>query len=383
MGYSPSRCRVTKENYLATINRDASAVKESILKLLRAIKSRGSSYSFRLVQSYLRGHDMPSASGWVPLLAKYNDLNYDAISVSWDDYFQALQNLLHSAIRCSSSVVWFYEAPTEELNSLIRLLPTLVDQSTPFHQAFPYPLAEDDLHAQSMTPVRTKFEVFGDEYVLFMCTKRAFREREPVSVSDMDAQVRDALSGYDELIGVRSGYTQAFDRIVIRPQAGYLELHIDLCCTLNTEELVQYKETYISRFKDAVCQLSGDSLSWLGDAKNLFPRIAALYNAQDGRVLSLGHATGTKSIKEERMRGRDLDLREELFHKHGINAIQDTDAYSIKKGWPSPTGSSVPSAAIHGHFSRAGVAHAAVQHAIIENCMTSSDFDLVRNKLLS
>lgn len=353
------------------------------MKLLRAVKSRSSSYSFRLVQAHLRAHDMPSASGWGPLLAKYDALNYDAIPTFWNDYLQALQSLLYNAIRCSSSVVWFFEAPTDELNGLIRWLPGLVDQSAPFHRAFPYPLDEDDLRNQSMTPVSTKFEVFSDEYVLFMCAKRAFKEREPVVFTDMAANVRDALSGYDELIGVRSGYTQGFDRIIVRPQAGYLELHIDLCCPLNTDELVQYCGTYISRFKDAIRPLSGDSLSWLGDAKNLFPRIAALYNAQDGRVLSLGHATGTKSIKEERMRGRDLDLREELFHKHGIEAIQDTDAYSIKKGWPSPTGSCVPSAEIHGHFSRAGAAHAAVQHAIIENCATPSDFDLVRSKLLS
>lgn len=372
----------TQESFLATGIRDAQAVKALILKLLRAIKNRSSSYSFRLVQSHLRAHEMPSASGWVPLLAKYEALNYDEMPTLWSDYIRALQSLLYNSIRCGTSVVWFFEAPTEALTGLIRVLPELVDHTAPYHQTFPFPLAEDDLRAQSMTPVRAKFEAFDDEHVLFMCTKRAFREREPVIVTDMADQVRDALSDYDELIGVRSGFTQAFDRLIVRPQSGYMELHIDMCCPMNTEELTQYCETYISRFKDAVIAHSDDPLPWLGNAKNLFPRIAALYNDQDGRVLSLGHATGTKSIKEERMRGRDLDLREELFHKHGIKAIRDTDAYSIKKGWPSPTGSNVPSVAILGHFSRAGATHAFVRHAIVENCSVPSDFNLVRSKLL-
>ena len=365
--------------------RDAQAVRALILKLLRAVKSRSASYSFRLVQAHLRAHGMPGASGWAPLIAKYEALNYDAIPALWAEYVEALKSLLHNAIRCGTSAVWFFEAPADVLTNLARALPALVDTNSPYHQSFPIPLEEGELLAQSMASVRTKFETFeeGNEHVLFMCAKRAFREREPVMVNDMIDQVRDALSEYDELIGVRNGFTQAFDRLVIRPQAGYLELHIDLCCPLNTEELAQFCVTYVARLKEAIGALNGDQLAWLGGATNLFPRISALYNTQDGRVLSLGHATGTKSIKEERMRGRALDLRDELFHKHGIEAIQETDAYSIKKGWPSPGGTHVPSVAIAGHFSRAGVAHAAVRHAVIDSCASPSDLGIIRSKLFA
>lgn len=370
---------------MATGIRNAQAVKASILKLLRAIKSRSASYSFRLVQAHLREHDMPSASGWAPLMAKYESLNYEAIPTLREEYVEALQELLHRAIRCGTSVVWFFEAQTEILTALTDILPGLVDTTSNYHQSFPFTLESDELLAQSMAPVCTKFETFGDgdEHILFMCSKRAFREREPLIINDLIDQVRDALIGYDEVIGVRSGFTQAFDRLIVRPQAGYLELHIDLCCPLNTEELAQFCISYIARLKEAAHAYCGDHLPWLGDAKNLFPRIAELYNTRDGRVLSLGHATGTKSIKEERMRGRALDLRDELFHKHGIQAIHGTDAYSIKKGWQSATGAHVPSIAIFGHFSSAGAAHAAVRYAIIESCSSPIDVDLVRSKLLA
>jgi hypothetical protein len=329
-------------------------------------------------------HDMPSASGWEPLLQKYEAMNYATIPQLWEDYLTALQSLLRSAIRCGSSAVWFFDGATDDLRALAQLLPSMVDEASPYHRNFPYPLSEPELLAQGMAPVRTSLGISEDnnEHILYMCSKRAFREREPVLISAMSDQVREAFQGYEELIGVRSGFTQAFDRLIVRPSANVLELHIDLCCPLNVEELVQYYVTYVDRLKSAVVAAGGVPLLWLREARDLFPRIAHLYNAPDGQVLGLGHATGTKSIKEERMRDRTLDLREELFHKHGILAINGTDAYSIKKGWLGSAVSNVPSVSINGHFSRAGSTHGAVHHAIIEGCVSPHDLDLVRSKIL-
>jgi hypothetical protein len=114
---------------------------------------------------------------------------------------------------------------------------------------------------------------------------------------------------------------------------------------------------------------------------NLFPLIATLYNQADGRVLSLGHSTGTRSVKDEKMRGRNLDLREELFHKSGLLAIGRTDAFSICKQWDKPNGSGVLSITIPGHFSMAGQPTSWVHYAELEGATTDDDMAFLLSKL--
>ena len=197
-------------------------------------------------------------------------------------------------------------------------------------------------------------------------------------MDDFDQAVRDVLQQYDEVYAVRRGLTQAFDRLIFDASKGRAELHIDMCCPLNTEELTHIAEKYrekVNEFADAY-GVEG----FLQGPKNLFSKIEDFYNTTDGTVISLGHATGTKSVKEERMRQRNLDLRTELFHEHGIKAIKSTDAFAIKKGWKARDGH-VPSIQIPGHFSMAGAVEPIVSYAVLENCMTQNDFNSLVKRL--
>lgn len=353
-------------------------LKSSMLEWLSAIRSRRSSYSFRFVQGRLKAAGMPSSTGWAPLIAKYEILNYSDKSTDWQSYLNTLIDIHKCSVLAGSTAVWLFDAPDDDVADILSHLSVATPEESLFSKHFPHPIPMVELMAESFSPTLVKNVSMDDGSVIVVaCGKRAFREREQFDAGEIGDETRKEFGEFQELIIVRAGWTQAYDRLVFRPAKNRFEIHIDMCCPMNSDELNQLHLSYINKLEASMRKAIGRKLPWMHTAINMFPCIEKLYNANDGLVLSLGHATGTKSIKEERMRGQQLDLREELFHKHGIKAIHDTDAFSIKKGWPVSRGRHVPSVFIPGHFYKAGSTGSIVRHAIIENCATIEDFDMV------
>jgi hypothetical protein len=348
--------------------------KDYFLAVLCAIRTRSASYSFRLVQARLSAAGMPSAAGWGPLIARYTGLNYSDPSTDWTTYVNTVSDIHRCATLFGTSAVWLFDGVNDDIQEILNVVSYADPTLSAFARDFPYPIPHDELAAQSYATTFVRgIPLHSDAVAAVACGKRPYREREQVAPEDLGDDTRAALGDFQELILVRTGFTQAFDRLIFKPQQRRLELHVDLCCPLNAEELSQYMDAYVSRVKAMAAGL-GRPLDWLNTAVNLFQTVADLYNSPDGLVLSLGHATGTKSIKEERMRGQRLDLREELFHKHGIEAIKGTDAFSIKKGWERPLRRNVPSITIPGHFAMANALSPRVSYAILENCATEEDY---------
>ncbi|MGT2493088.1 hypothetical protein ACU4GD_27890 [Cupriavidus basilensis] len=141
---------------------------------------------------------------------------------------------------------------------------------------------------------------------------RAIREREPISLEDMSEEVQEVLRSYDEIIGVKTGFTQAFDAVVVRPAQGRIEVHIDMCAPISTDDFRVFNSYYTRIIGNQFMAALGMRESIL-EPINLFPFVQRFYDDKDGNVISLGHSTGTNSVKEERMRARKQDLREGAF----------------------------------------------------------------------
>ena len=363
----------------APVQRDMRKVE--FIKLLTAIRARRATYSFRCVQAMLKSAGMPSASGWAPLIAKFNELNYADPKTDWDFYHQTILSMHNASIHAGTTAIWMFKAPKADIAQMLPHLIGTLDKNSLFATQFPYPITEEELARQSFstTPVATAVIEKGRTAIV-SCGKRAYREREQLEPETIDEAFKAHLGTFQELIVVRSGFTQAYDRLVIDTLSDRLEIHIDLCCPLNTEELQQMQEADVKRIKEPMEKALRRKLPWLNNPINFYPCIANLYKAKDGAIQLLGHVTSTKSVKIERMRNQHLDLREELFHKKGRAAVNGTDAFSIKKGWPTARGN-VPSVLIPGHSGLAGAIGAAVRHAVVENCATTEDFDTVISHL--
>jgi hypothetical protein len=355
--------------------------KAALLEALRAIQTRQDTYSFRLVQAKLRTAGMQSAQGWVPLLAKYEKTSLKEPKLT--EWLQHARDIFWTTVTCGRRAVVVFEVTPEQLALFeARAEQELIDLEVDFAETFPFPVEDDVLRQASYNGkfVYCNTSPDGDDWY-FACAKRSFRRREPIIVQDLDEEARDALDGFDEVIGIKSGVVQAYDAVVVRHDALRVEIHIDLCCPMTTED-IRRAHLYYTRLLNHDVIASDDVGLRLIHPHNFFPDIDRLYNDANGVVTSLGHATGTKSIKDERMRSKNLDLRTESFHKEGMREIGETDAFSIRKGWQVPHKLCVPTAIIPGHFSLAEQVGATIDFAIVENCFDYEDFDFVMGHLI-
>lgn len=354
-------------------------LKEAIIRNLSATRARSDAYSFRFVQAQLRAAGMPTAQGWEPLLEKYRELSLK--NVSLPQYEGVTGTIFWNSLFCGSRAVFVLEATASQLELFKARSSQLMDSTSSFAAAFPYPITEAALRKASYSGkfVSTVSAESGDMW-LFSCAKRSYKTREPIVIDELSSDAQHALGAFDEVIGVKNGLVQAYDAVVVRPKKGRVEIHIDICCPFSQFDINQAYNYYVGKLNNIIISDDDEHFDLTG-LHNFFPDIQRLYNTKDGKVASLGHATGTKSIKQERMRGRHLDLREELFHKEGMREIGETDAFSIRKGWPSSNGV-VPTATIPGHASLVEMPGAIIPYAIIENCQVATDFDKVMNHLV-
>lgn len=81
------------------------------------------------------------------------------------------------------------------------------------------------------------------------------------------------------------------------------------------------------------------------------------------------------------MRGRRKDLRQEPFHKKGLEEIKTTDSYAIRKSWPMKNALNSPTIELPGHFADAGDPGATIYYAVFEQCASEAEYKMLAGKL--
>jgi len=354
------------------------ATKTKIRQYLDALRQR--QINFRELNAVLRSQDMPTATGWDRLIPKFEAL---AADVDIDAYENVLKLLYRNHVLYSERAVVVFQFPDGELAPMLRNLDSWVDSTSSFAKAFPFPVKEDALRALPSDPVYTMLtkktrEIGGD--ALIACSKRYVRSREVIEYSDFPKEVLTALAGYDEIVGIKSKFVQAFDSIIFLPDEDRIVLTIDLCGNLSLQDVgravLVHIELLNERFSSAGFKGNVSDLRL-----NFFPMISALYSTKDGVVERIGHVTTSGSNKNERMRARDSDLRLEPYHKEGLKAILGgTDLFSIGKRWDG--GGYTIGLEIPGTHKQAGDPDAVIQVAIFDGCRNGLDFKTVLNYLV-
>jgi hypothetical protein len=354
------------------------ATKRKIRQYLDALRQR--QVNFRELTAVLRSHDMPTATGWDRLIPKFESL---AADVDLSAYENVLRALYRNHVLYSDRAVVVFQFPEGELAPLLKNIDSWVDSSNSFSEAFPFPVRENALRALSSDPVYTKLtirtrEVGGDG--LIACSKRYVRSREVIQYADFPTEVLKALAGYDEIVGIKSKFIQAFDTVIFRSQDDQIALTIDLCGDLSLQDASRAILIHIEMLDERL-----SSAGFKGGISNLrlnfFPKIAALYSTDDGVVERIGHVTTSGSNKSERMRAKDSDLRLEPYHKEGLKAILGgTDLFSIGKRWDG--GGYSIGLEIPGTHKQAGDPNAVIQVAIFDGCRNGLDFKKVLNYLV-
>jgi hypothetical protein len=346
---------------------------------LEELQRRG--ISFRTLGHLLKEKGIPTKKGWAALLAEHaQDPANQQMKIEW---LAALESIHLNHLRYGDKAVSIYNiASTEASNQLSAILESLVESDSPFSNAYPFTISEEDLRELSFHPVGTRYKNLGDgKFRLVFCVRRYIKSKIELEADDYEGDVRDVILGFDEIYGIRQGYVQCFDIVYFDQNSKQLEIQIDTSTPLTGEDVnrsMRYYEQVLN--EQGRQQLRVDNI--LGQPVNLFPKIRTLYDHVDGNINSLGHTTTSASIKDERMRKRNTDLRQEPFHKGGLVGVnQHTNLYSVTKSWPGEYAFSSPKVIIPGHFSLAGNQHAHIGYALVSSCVTKGDFRMLISKL--
>lgn len=290
------------------------------------------------------------------------------------------ENAMKEHILCGEKLVQFFSVGEDEIASIRQAVLAVPIPESDFQKAYPSLLAEADLKKAPYTPTLVARENGDDGVGLVFASVRVVTVREELDLGDLGDGAADALSDFDEIVGVRNVRLQALDIVWVPHEGTNIDTRTDYPKGMHSD--VAYVAA--DRLREAFNITLG--FEALAMPENLFPLINSMYRDKDeGHVVELGFGTTTKSLKDEKMRGRNSDLRKEPYHIGGKGNLQtDIEPFRISVAWDrsiGPKRTSTPELSIHGN-SRIGLSeNPIITAAIVRRCMGLADFEHVRSRV--
>ncbi len=283
------------------------------------------------MRAILKMCDLPVARGWEDTIKKLmaksqgeNDL---------EDNFVRLKELYCDYLLVGEKAIKIFPVERQRLDELITLLKSQQLKTTVFDEAFPFPLSEKRLkEIDNSSPELVEIKDFNDNLALIFCTKRFFTERTEINIEELTFEAQKDLNDYDEVFGIKRYNRQFFDVVVLWKERDLLEIRVDIAHGMPSQERSRAFSETIKAFDRLQTKLLGIEAS-LQESINFFPLIDRLYESDEGRVCELAFTTDEGSIKFERMRRGDVDLRAETYHRAGKLAVDHITPYRLAILW--------------------------------------------------
>ncbi|GKX58557.1 hypothetical protein [Leminorella grimontii] len=344
--------------------------------------------SFRVVQHGLKSHNLSSARGWEPLLDYYSEIDNTEVN-------ELVKELYLSQLFFGERTIYFnqildddYGDLSTNITNVTNVIKDVFNSSEHinlelYRESYPFPISYNELQSVPLTnPCPVHLDDTNDYIRLIFTYPRAYKERVTIDTSEIELSEigQGQFSGFEEIIGIKSGRAQSFDCIQLDKNTGIVQFQIDHSKNILKDEMDKAAIRYRHTLMDVYQNIAGHLIPM--ERINIHPKINELYDSADGKIHNLEHATGTGSVKTEKMRKREDDLRDEQFHQAGLDAIDgDTNNFCITKQWDGECGSCLK-LTIDGGVSLAARSNPKVTCATLEGCITENDFNLLISKVL-
>ncbi len=256
-------------------------------------------------------------------------------------------------------------------------------EESPLVDHFPFLLSEEDLlQIEPDEPLLVKIETLDIGLALIFCTRRLVTERKELSLDDFCEETRNELSGYEEIIAVKHTNRQFFDVVVLRTDLSAVEIRADVSGNIPSAFRTIAFRQIRNKFNELAGELGIESP--LEEMLNLYPAVEKLYDSTEGRVCELGFITDENSIKHERQRRKEVDLRTETYHHAGRNAVPHITPYRLGICWDIPIAEDVqirPELFFPGHVRLLSEETQLLESAIITKCSGLTDYEFIFRKV--
>ncbi|NJN92426.1 MAG: hypothetical protein HC878_20050 [Leptolyngbyaceae cyanobacterium SL_5_14] len=219
---------------------------------------------------------------------------------------------------------------------------------------------------------------------MIFCTKRFFTERTEIDPEGLNTEARKALDDYDELVGIKRYTRQFFDEVILWKNQDFVEVRIDIANGMPSQERSQAFIQVIKQF-NAVARQKLNIETALKENINFFPLIDRLYESDEGKVGELAFTTDEGSIKFEKMRRGEVDLRDETYHRAGRKAVDHITPYRLAILWKFSLSEDLetqPELLLPGQARILSNSTQKLDEVIIRKCSGLEDYNFVLEKIV-
>ncbi|WP_245261405.1 hypothetical protein [Mesorhizobium sp. L103C131B0] len=344
----------------------------SIARIAQSMRSR---MPWPVGRRILLENEVSRGRGWDQTLGK---LIHNAGRL--ETKIEPLVDALREHILCGEKISTFYEVAPDAMEASRNALLSATIPTSPFSEAYPYLLSEDELLNAPAGIFLAAVETNEDGVAAVFSSVRVVTVREPILPTDVPEAAAEIFDDYEEIVGLKTIRLHACDTVWLPHDGKHIDVRIDYPVGTLHEVAVAAQ----ARVADAFHEIVGVRL--LATPVNLFPLIDRIYkDPKEGTVVELGFGTTTSSLKHEKMRRKMLDLREEQYHKGGKAALQTPiEPFRLSIVWKRLAGNGVisnPEMSINSSARSAGAQLPCIETVVIRKCMGQADYEFVRSRI--
>lgn len=275
--------------------------------------------SFDSMKAFCIRYGLPTAGGWDQLSTKIDEEVLGNVQRQ-QEISDALAAIFEEVLAVGSRAVRLYRVSTNDARQMVDYFSILSPEQSVYLSQYPAPLPLQSLEGIPQINYLCEVKRVGNAVTLVFCRKRFVEERESRSRNQIgDAAINSfGWQDYDEFVFIKRRFVQTYEIVRVDGDRELVELRVENSLVRDTGSALNELQVKINE----LLTVNFQNQIHLGEAENLFPAIQSLYdNPDEGIVVELGFTTATGSAKHEKMRRAGSDLRNELYHVGGKNAI--------------------------------------------------------------
>lgn len=346
--------------------------------------------SWPTMMSLLTAYNLPISRGWSQTLQKL--IEYEKENLDKAEYIDSINKLELSLKEYSvvgNKSVRVFNIENDNIIKAINSLKSYNIPHTKYHEKYPYPIDQDALKEVNTLPKLVDIlDISNGCVAVIFCTKRHITVKNVLDPNDCPTEVREFLEDFDEVVTQKKFTRQLFDAVILHPGKNIAEVRIEIMDGLSSLDRQISFAQIIKVFNELVNLVCSFKI-FLNDEVNFFPLLTSLYDSQEGKVGEISFTTDEGSIKHEKMRRTDFDLRNETYHKAGKQAVCDQDQqiniYRIAILWKFTFGENIETQLellVPGQVQMLHQDFPVLKEVIIKKCGVIEEYDFVFSKVM-
>lgn len=371
---------------------------EKVLSIVKELRKRDTKW--KVAKNVMKSCHLPISGGWDSTLSLMRDRLVEeaqdrqlTLFDFLEDKYRKIRDKYIEYLLTYQKTVRFYRVTEEKISDLVSIIKThCLETENEFRKTYPLSVSESALRELDIEPEIISIESNEYGFGIVIASKKVISQRVNIEPDDFKDEAKAKLEDFNSIVGIKDFVGQFFDVVFINTKHNLIEIRLDTYESFSAEDQEESFDKVISCFNQFVKDINGN-INFLRECINCFPLVENLYKStQEGKVGELSFTTDQGSIKHEKMRRGSCDLRDELYHRAGRQALEKFDQsinpYRIAILWDVPLiieneeeVTSSPELFIRGRAVHLSDPEKTLDEVSILNCFCLEDYDFVINKI--